>query len=281
MTYLKLHRWYSVEQILFSFPGIDRAEFFCDGQFVALPDTVVCFIALGAGETASHVETSSCLTWMPRRLDYAPKERLPWLPEKLRRIFADDDRRAPLQHVFLRGEDDDPSRYFYAGEVDLTGVAIGGRRAVNFELKERLPRSAWLRFGGYPGWMVEVNHKWHRVEPGDASTFASLAGELVAGEHTHLWMMRYEQDSLSVLTNDHCAWLMYARAPGDRGLRFRDPAYEGDRQAEELFLCTCGIDSKFPASSTLPRADAARVAVTFFETGKLPEWINWVEADAI
>jgi len=45
---------------------------------------------------------------------------------------------------------------------------------------------------------------------------------------------------------------MYLRHRGDSGVYTRDTAYEGE--AEEFFVCACGIDMEFPAVQTLPRS---------------------------
>jgi len=140
---------------------------------------------------------------------------------------------------------------------------------------EKLPREAWLRFGGYPGWSVEVNHKIHLVDKGDLASFERLVEELPRQEYSHLCMTRYEEDSLSVFTNLRRGWLMYLRYPSDSGVYTRDLAYSGDPKAEEVFRCTCGIGLEFPAGQTLPRELAVQAANEFFQTGELPRRVHW------
>ena len=45
--------------------------------------------------------------------------------------------------------------------------------------------------------------------------------------------------------------------------------------AEEAFLCACGIDLEVPAEQTLPRELCMRAAVEFFQTGELPGCVHW------
>lgn len=129
--------------------------------------------------------------------------------------------------------------------------------------------------GGYPGWLVEVNHRSHRVEAGDLETFERLVGELARQEFSHLCMTRYEEDSLTVHTNARRGWLMYLRFPGDNGVYNLDPNYTGPAEAEEVFHCECGIGLEFPTAQTLPHELAGRAAVEYFRTGRLPQCVHW------
>jgi hypothetical protein len=148
-------------------------------------------------------------------------------------------------------------------------------RSANFSLSEKLPRDVWLRLGGYTGWLIEVNHQTHRVDNGDLGTFRQLAEKLPDQEFSHLCMTRYEEDSLTVHTNDRRGWLMYLRYPGHNGIYTHDPKYAGDPEGEEEFRCVCGIGLEFAARETLPRDLAIRAALEFFTTGELPRCIPW------
>jgi hypothetical protein len=123
--------------------------------------------------------------------------------------------------------------------------------------------------------LVEVNHLAHRVGNGDLGAFRQLAQELTRQEFSHLCMTRYEEDSLTVHTNDRRGWLMYLRYPGDNGAYTSDPEYTGEPEVEEAFRCVCGIGLEFPARQTLPRDLAIRAAEEFFMTGELPRCVPW------
>jgi hypothetical protein len=278
---LTLHQWYTADEAVAAFGGDAASERSCDGQFVILPEAVLCLVTLGETTGEPHIPCPSCLVWRPRRLDYEPSDALPWLPEKVREVY--DRGQKPIkklrqQHVFLRTPSDE--RFIYAGPAHLGSyVSVPGNDvtelSADFSLNERLPREAWLKFGGYPGWLVEINHQRYRVDADDLTTFERLVNELPRQEFSHLCMTRYEEDSLTVHTNARRGWLMYLRYPADGGIYARDLEYEGDPRSEEVFECVCGIDLEFPAEQTLPRELAMRAAVEFFQTGELPRCVHW------
>jgi hypothetical protein len=278
---LTLHQWYTADESVAAFGGDTSSERSCDGQFVLLPGVVLCLVTLGGTTAEPHVPCPSCFDWRPRRLDYEPSDALPWLPEKVREVY--DRRQKPIKklrehHVFLRTPSDE--RFLYAGPAHLGSyVSVPGRAvtevSADFSLNERLPRAVWLKFGGYPGWLVEINHRRHPVAADDLAAFERLVNELPRHEFSHLCMTRYEEDSLTVHTNTRRGWLMYLRHPGDSGVYTRDLEYKGDPQSEEVFECVRGIDLEFPASQTLPRELAMRAAVEFFQTGQLPRCVHW------
>jgi hypothetical protein len=144
-----------------------------------------------------------------------------------------------------------------------------------FTLSVRLPRDAWVRFGGFPHWKIIVNHEEHRVGSGDERSLRSLLDRMMTKSHGHLAMTRYEEDSLDLFTNEERGWLMYLREPGDSGLYVAEGNDEED--AEEHFRCDCGIDLEFPRSRTLPLQEAAAVVAAYFRSGALPEFVSWEE----
>src|SRR5262249_10269245 len=145
-------------------------ESFCDGQFIVLPKVVLCFATLGETQGASHLPCPSCFSWRPRHLGYEPSDEFPWLPKKVREVWDRSQKQATKlrdHHIFLRIPTDE--RFFYAGRAHLGsyGNINGTGESANFSLKEKLPQDVWLKFGGYPGWLVEVNHLRHRVAAED------------------------------------------------------------------------------------------------------------------
>jgi hypothetical protein len=202
-----------------------------------------------------------------------------WLPETVREVW--DRSRKPVRkvrdhHVFLRTPSD--KRFFYVGPAHLGSYGSFGKYtgvSAHFSLNEKLPREVWLKFGGYPGWLVEVNHQSYRVASGDLVAFEQLVNQLPEQEFSHLCMTRYEEDSLTVHTNARRGWLMYLRYPSDGGLYTRDSTYSGEPEPEEVFRCVCGIGLEFPLSQTLPRELAMRSAIEFFQHGQLPKCVHW------
>jgi hypothetical protein len=276
-----LHNWCSAEEAVAAFGPGERPEPFCDGQFVVLPSVVLCFVTVGQNFDEPHVASPSCVVWRPT-VGIKPASRDEWLPEKVREVWdrgGKQVRKIRDHYIFLRTPADD--RFFCAGDAHLG--SYGSTRttsgewglAANFSLSRKLPRDVWLKLGGYPGWLVEVNHECHRLEAGDLPSFKRLVGELAGEEYSHLCMTRYEEDSLTVHTNARRGWLMYLRFPADNGVYTRDLSYSGPPEGEEVFRCVCGIDLEFPTAQTLPRELAGRAAIEFFQTGRLPECVHW------
>lgn len=269
-----LHHPYTVDEAVAAFGGTGEARFLCDGQFIVLPKVVLCMVTVGGPATQSFLGTPESVVWKPARLDYDPADEFPWLPTPAREVWGPDRQKVKQHQMFLRRPGDE--RFFYAGEAHLG--SYGGRPGelcAGFSLYKKLPREAWLRLGGYPGWQVEVNHQTRELDPGDLPAFRQLLDELSRSEFSHLGITRYEQDSLTLHTNARRGWLMYLRGPSDSGLYTQDPQYTGDPEAEEVFQCVCGIDLEFPAIQTLPRERAIRVAEEFFITEELPRSVDW------
>jgi hypothetical protein len=278
-----LHTWHTASEAIAAFAGDGAAEAFRDGQFVVVPSVVLCFVTTGQTFDEPHVSSPSRVVWRPKLgTARAHPDDNEWLPEKVREVW---DRSGPqvqklrAHHIFIRPPADE--RFFYAGEAHLgsygsTPTTSGEwGLAANFSLSHKLPRDVWLKFGGYPGWLVEVNHECHRVEADDLREFERLVGELPRAEFSHLCMTRYEEDSLTVHTNARRGWLMYLRFPADNGVYTRDTDYSGLPESEEVFQCVCGIDLEFPTAQTLPRELAGRAAIEFFQTGRLPQCVHW------
>jgi hypothetical protein len=275
-------QWYTPSEAVAAFGSQATSEFFCERQFVVLPNVVLCLFTLGDSATESQVSSPSQVVWKPRRLDYLLGDQYPWLPTPVREVY--DRTQKPIKkirehHLLLRLPADE--RFFYVGKAHLGsygGPLTGGTAAgysATFYLNTRLPREVWLRFGGYSGWLIEINHDSHRIDLGDLQAFRQLAEELPRQEFSHLCMTRYEEDSLTVHTNDQRGWLMYLREPGDGGLYTHDQEFTGDPEMLEVFRCGCGIALEFPARQTLPRHMAIDVAEAFFKTGQLPSSVPW------
>jgi hypothetical protein len=274
-----LHATYSVEEAIASFDSTGAAELVCDRQFVILPTAVLCMATVGDPATRPHLSSPSHLVWRPRRIDYAPFDDRPWLPSEVREVWGPDRRKIKEHHMFLRLPSDES--FFYAGKAHLGSYteprsgSTPSQRSADFFLSEKVPRSVWLRLGGYPGWLIEINHRDERLDSGDLGALRQLMAELPRQEFSHLSMTRYEEDSLTLHTNVRRGWLMYKRDPEDAGLYTSDPAYTGDHQAREMFRCVCGVELDFPADQTLPRDLAMRTAEEFFTAEELPRSTHW------
>lgn len=271
-----LHAAYSPAEAVAAF-GPGAAEWFCDGQFAVLPAAVLGFFTAREFGPGATVHTPSAVEWRPGRQDEAPGDDFPWLPAPVREVWAADrSRKVREHHLFLRcpGED----RYAYAGPAHLGAYGFAaGQTSASFTLNEKLPRDLWLMLGGYPGWLVAVNHQGHRVDAGDAARLDGLLAGLSARRSGHVSLTRYEGDELSLHTNRTRGWLMYLRHPADSGLYTRDTTYAGDPAAEQVFRCGCGIDLEYTTDRTLPRDQAVEVVRAFFAAGRLPDSVPWTD----
>lgn len=263
-----LHQRYTFDDAITSFGNETLPEFFCENDFVVVPKAVICLVTIGDPASDAFLPSPSSVIW--KRPDHKV-----WLPGKVTEVWDRSQSKVKMlkdHHVFLRMPEDDS--YFYAGIAHIS--SFGGQDySASFSLADKLPRDVWLRYGGYPAWLLEANHATHRVQADGLAEFRRIAGELPNQEFAHLSLTRYEEDSLTLHTNKHRGWLMYLREPADSGLYTHDVGYSGDPKAEEIFRCGCGIDLEFPASQTLPRERAIEVAEEFYLTGELPRTVPW------
>jgi hypothetical protein len=273
-----LHGEYDGDSAAAAFGPSRRRADYCGGHFVVLDGAVLGFLTLRQDGPKTTFTSPTELTWRPPESYDTPGEELPWLPTDVREI-AD-------RHLFVRPSTSQP--YVYVGPAHLGSYSYrpgsDGDVEAGFSLKQKLPRELWLRFGGYAGWQVDLNHSMVHVPVDDDVAFDRLLRAALAEQSSHLIMTRYEEDSMHLFLNAERGWLMYLREPGDSGLYIRDPAFQRDdddvyyQELEEDFECTCGISMTFPRSQTLPRDQAADVVREFFAArGSLPESINWFE----
>lgn len=265
-----LHSLYTFDDAITSFGNETLPEFFCHNDFVVLPKAVICLVTIGDSATEPFLQSPSSVIW--KRRDYRV-----WLPGKVTEVYdrsQSEVKKLKDHHVFLRLPEEET--YLYAGRAHL--ASYGGQDySAWFSLQNKLPRDAWLHYGGFPGWLIEANHEAHRVEQGDLTGLRRLTEQIRRSDFAHLALTRYEEDSLTLHTNKSRGWLMYLREPADSGLYTHDTGYSGDPKAEEVFRCGCGIDLEFPARQTLPRNQALQVFEEFFATGELPRSVPWEE----
>ncbi|HUI13318.1 MAG TPA: hypothetical protein VL048_07625 [Xanthobacteraceae bacterium] len=185
-----LHKTYSIAEATAAFDPNGAVEFVCDRQFVVLPDAILCMFAAGDPASAAHLDSPSDVTWRPQQIDYEPLADIPWLPRKVRDVFGPDRRPVKQHHMFLRLPGD--GKFFYAGRAHLGSYSVpppgsaSADRSASFSLYEKLPRPEWQRLGGYPGWLIELNHRTTRVENGDLDALRNLLAELPCREFSHL-----------------------------------------------------------------------------------------------
>ena len=273
-----LHETYTVDEAVAAFGSSGASELLCDGQFVVLPTAVLCMATVGDPATQTHFSSPSTMVWRPGRIDYEPFDDYPWLPSKVREVWGPDRQKIKDHHVLVRLPGDE--QFVYASKAHLG--SYGGPRSGGqpWEQTATLPSTRSCRdrhgcgLGRKSGWLIEVNHHPEHVDDGDLATWRQLTAAM-SEEFSHLTMTRYKENSLTLYTNARRGWLMYLRDPDDAGVYASDAAYAGDREANEVFRCVCGIALDFPADQTLPRDLAMRAAEEFFTSGELPQSAHW------
>lgn len=274
-----LHHLYTVDEAIAAFGRGDRPRFLCNRDFVILRKAVLCFATVGDRPTDAELPSPSCLIWKPHRLvTDGGHEYFPWLPKSVCDTWDRERARGiRTHHTFVRLRAD--QCFLYAGTSHLGCYGQDGRRLqdkhADFSLNTKLPREEWIRLGGYPGWLVDLNHKQYCVDLGDNVRFRAIVDRLLRQKQSHLRMTRYEEDSLTLHTNARRGWLMYLRHPADSGLYVHDATFKGDKESLEIFRCVCGIDLEFERKATVQRSVAQRVALEFFATGKRPTCVRW------
>jgi hypothetical protein len=266
-----LHRKYSIEEAVAAFEPGGSPELLCDQQFVVMDKVILCMATVGDPATQTHVSSASRVVWKPDRIDELPLQQRWHLHDKVTEVWGPDRKRIKHHHVFLRlpGEE----KFLYAGGAHLGSYSAA---QADFTLDEKLPRTEWLRLGGYAGWLIDLNDRSERVDNGDLESFRRLTAEIAGQEVSNLRMTRFEEDLLDVHINARRGWLLYQRDPADYSYCGRDPAETGLGQDEERFRCgCCGIVLNCPADHTVPRELAIRVAEHFFTVGELPRTLSW------
>jgi len=281
-----LHAHYTRDEAILALGGANASPaWFCDNDFAVLPEAIVCLFTVGVGGSDAHTRLISPeqVEWHPTRLDFDPDDNIPWLPTPVREVRS-ADRRTLLRphHVFLRAASDE--QYIYTGRAHLGsyGSSHSPRTPADvraaFTLSAPLPRDAWITMGGYPAWLVEVDHTSYRLDSGDVAGFRALLDRMAGETFSHLRLTRYENDMLFLFTNPDRACLWHQQGWSPPCLRAEDADYDGNLRAAESFSCACGIELRFRPAHTLTRDAAFHAAAGFFATGTLPTDVPWVPA---
>ena len=268
----QLYEQYSRESALGVFGSSSERVSYLRGNFVVLDKVVACLFDLGPQRGASF-DTSRRIVWRPERELDAQERGLDWWPPDVVDTF---DRagvrpiRKRRHHLFVRRAG---ATYRYLGPAHLASHSADG--TASFELETRVPRALWLLFGGYSGWRVELNHLRRELASDDLEGLLAELTRFASAAQSHLTLTRYEEDELHLFKNEHHAWMMYLRDPGDSGLYVKRAEAEPNPRRES-FRCDCGIDFEVPSHQTLATSEAVSVAAAFFENGKLPKH-SWTD----
>jgi len=268
---LQLHQKYTIAKAVAAFGPADAVEFLFDRQVAVVENAALCMLTIGDAATYSHLSGASRVVWKPDVPAQVPLDLRWYMHDRMTGFLGMDRQRVKEHHVFL-GLPDEKS-FLYAGKAHMGSWSAA---EAHFTLKEKLPRDEWLRLGGFPGWLIDINHRSERVDNGDVAAFRRLSREMEGEEFSHFSMTRFEEDVLTVHTNARRGWLMYQLDPADACYSGCDPAFDGGQQAEERFRCVCGIQMDCAAKGTVPRATAMSIAEEFFTTGELSRSLLWL-----
>lgn len=237
-------------------------ETYCGGAFVVFPDTVAGFFEIGDAPGKASFLTAEWLVWRSADLETTPYEDA-WFPREARQTGG--------HHLFVREGPEDEFRYLGLGDLASAGGETGDLRA-SFRLRERISNEDWIRWTGFDGWLLNVDHKPFQIEGGDTARLLKALKAGLKKKRSHVQLTRYEGDVLEVFFNRERAWPMYLRYSGDNGLYLETSGGE-----VEYFECSCGSELEIPRSGTLDRGAAEELLRHFFEHGALPASLAWTE----
>ncbi len=157
-----LYRRYTREEALALFGTAGSVRSLCDGQWVILPDRVLCFTAIGTPPGPSHFQTASRFCWAadkPYRVVFGEGEEMPFEPppglgrwdEFLpREARVSRERQLPI-HLFARNINDD--HHVYIGRLSPSHSWRGPSPGQNFgeayfDLSPPLSSRVWASLGG-------------------------------------------------------------------------------------------------------------------------------------
>jgi hypothetical protein len=242
------------------------------GRLVIGPDALALFTAVGPAESAPSFLTPERFRFRPDRPYSRSVPGSDWMPEAL----AHPADGPPDVHLFLQeGEE----RYRYVGRLRLGMYTLPRdyrHQYADFDVTPRLAREQWLRYGGYPGWKLTLNHQDTFLDPGDLAALEARLASLRGQEDAHLCLTRYEGDGLTLLANPSHAYLAYQNEWGGEEV-VRNPAYPEDTEEVADFYCSCGAGLELPLCSVVSREQGLEAVREFFTSGARPTQVAWSE----
>lgn len=242
------------------------------GRLVIGPDALAVFTAVGPAESAPSFLTPDRFRFRPDRPYSSTVPGNDWMPEEL----ANPVDRPPDVHLFLQeGEE----RFRYVGRLRLGMYTLPRdyrHQYADFDVTPRLPREQWLRYGGYPGWKLTLNHQEFLLDAADLASLDARLASLQDQEDAHLFLTRYEGDGLTLLGNPSQAYLAYQNEWGGEEV-VRNPAYPEDTEEVGEFYCSCGAGLEMPLCSVVSREQGLEAVREFFASGVRPAGVEWSE----
>jgi len=146
----QLYRQYDRQQAISFFGHLNEAKVLCDGQWLVLPNAVVCLSTVGEPPGVSHFHPASRFHWVADKPYEASDDQWAFLPLETRAGRKED---RPM-FLFVRAAASD--RFTYVGQLAPAhswGVRAGHTFGFgNFDLSPTLPSRVWETLGGpHPG----------------------------------------------------------------------------------------------------------------------------------
>lgn len=142
----ELYHQYERQQTIAFFGQEDEGKVLCAGQWVILPNAVLCLTTVGQPPGASHFYPASRFNWVADRPYQVAQDEWPFLPEEVR---GGRKVNRPL-YLFVRATDTDP--FMYVGQLapaHTWGVISGQDFGFGgFDLLPTLPSRVWKKLGG-------------------------------------------------------------------------------------------------------------------------------------
>lgn len=230
-------------------------------------------VTLGPAETAPHFHSPDEFRFRPDQAYSIGGAENDWMPPEL---TAHGGERREF-HLLVREGAEDSFRH--VGLIDLQMYTLPRdyrQQRAEFRLKPRLPRELWLKYGGYPGWKLTLDHRAQFLAQDDEAGLTGCLDETTGQEEIHLCLTRHEGDCLTLRANESQAYLSYLDEWGGEALS-RNPEYPDDTEEIANFYCSCGAALEMPLCYVLPRALGLDGVREFFATGNRPHRITWFE----
>lgn len=269
---LELYATYSRNEALRSLDLSGSPQQEWGGRLVIGPEATALFVAVGAAERAPSFLTPDRFRFRPERPFASTVPGNDWLPEEL----ASHTQAGGALHLLVQ----EGEGYFrFVGQLRLGMYTLPSdyrHQYADFDLAPRLKREYWLRYGGYPGWKLSLNHQEQLLDPGERATLDALLETLRDQEDLHLSLTRYEGDGLTLLGNESEAYVAYQNEWGGEEV-VRNPEYPEDTEEVATFYCSCGAGLEMPRCSVVSRANGLNLVREFFSTGVRPAGVEWSE----
>jgi hypothetical protein len=161
----ELYRQYDRQQAVAFFGLLENAKALCGGQWLIMPNAVLCLTNVGKPPRESYIYPASRFCWVADQPYHAANDEWKFLPLEVRAGFK---KQRPI-HLFVRADSTQPLTY--VGE--LAPTRVWGKRLCNefgsgnFDLSPTLPCRVWEKLGGPSADEMDIfalDHALHNLD---------------------------------------------------------------------------------------------------------------------